>query len=73
MSKDKKTVAVDTDTVLDTNNVSEQVEETTQTTLEAITTKVDMLTPNTPKVKVPLTEDQKRIMSHQAIKAYYNS
>lgn len=76
MSREKKTVAVDVDTVLDTDNV-EQVNETAETapvTLEETTTEVDMITPVKESTTKPeLTEDQKRIMSHQAIKAYYNS
>lgn len=76
MSKEKKSAAVDVDTVLDTDNV-EQVNETVETapvTLEETTTEVDMITPvKESAIKPELTEDQKRIMSHQAIKAYYNS
>lgn len=76
MSREKKAAAVDVDIVLDTDNV-EQVNETVETapvTLEETTTEVDMITPVKESTTKPeLTEDQKRIMSHQAIKAYYNS
>lgn len=76
MSREKKATTVDVDTVLDTDN-AEQVDEIVETapvTLEETTTEVDMITPvKESTIKLELTEDQKRIMSHQAIKAYYNS
>lgn len=76
MSREKKAAAVDIDTVLDTDNVElvDETVETTPVTLKETTTEVDMITPVKESTTKPeLTEDQKRIMSHQAIKAYYNS
>ncbi len=68
----EKAINTDNDTPLE-KQVPIQTETVQVDELKNITAKVDMLTPNTPKVKVQLTQEQLRIMSHQAIRAYYTT
>lgn len=69
MAKEKKTIV---NTELDRNDNIVNTTTNDIESLDNIVTNVNMITTNISNITKPeLTEEQKRNMSHQAIKAYY--